>query len=114
MVSIDVEGFGALEEGNRFFQERRRLAGEHRLVDDTGSFEQEDVGRDAGLCLMPNYEGCVRGDALAESLKRTDGYDVSREKLIGLQGYPSVVSQALDRVRRHGHRPELSESPQTL
>ena len=56
MVSIDVEGFGALEEGNRFFQERRRLAGEHRLVDDTGSFEQEDVGRDAGLCLMPNYE----------------------------------------------------------
>ena len=49
-----------------------------------------------------------------QTYERTNGHNVSGEKLVGLQSIPLVVSETLDWVRSHCHRSELGESPQAL
>lgn len=57
VIAVDVEWFDSLKESDRLLQEGGRLPGEHRLIDDTGPFEQEDVGGDTRLSLLPDYKG---------------------------------------------------------
>ena len=56
VLAIDVEGLVGLKKLDRLLEERRRLAGEHGLVDNARSADEQNVRRNVRLGLLPRWE----------------------------------------------------------
>ena len=95
--SIVIQLVTPIPQLDALFQQWRRLSGQHGLIDDRCSLQEEEVAGDTGI-----------------GFRTSDGDEIAGKEEVGGDLGPLVVPVHVEREGLNGHGPELGQRFETL